>query len=165
MYKSWSALGCLVLLSNLLWSYIWSELLISTSCASEKTHIMETSPIILTKALERENKSSELHYSRATFTWSVGKRKLCQPPKVSKLTRSAIDKGARVLDDRLVLNRRSSSLQPIQEGLHVLRFVNLKELKIWRLYRELKSIWMWNWSLRKMILRLSFSLLRSRIAW
>ncbi|XP_057471033.1 uncharacterized protein LOC130759847 [Actinidia eriantha] len=98
------------------------KLLISTSCASEKAQTMETFSVILAKERERENNNLELPDSSATFTCSVAKRKLNQPPKVSKLTCSAIDKGAGVPDDtieRKACVEQKKFQSSIQEGLLV----------------------------------------------
>ncbi|XP_059667810.1 uncharacterized protein LOC132313150 [Cornus florida] len=73
--------------------------LFSTWTASGKPQLVDASAGTLTKACENENKTSEITDAIASFTCSIAERKLDQPNKATRLTRSAIKRGTGIQND------------------------------------------------------------------
>ncbi|XP_028082024.1 uncharacterized protein LOC114283407 isoform X2 [Camellia sinensis] len=88
--------------------------------ASGKPQLMNASSGILTMERESEDKTSEIHDSRESFTCSVAKRKLIPPPKATNLTDSVIEKGAGIPDR--TIERKTCVEQKLQSSTNPRRF-------------------------------------------
>uniref|UniRef100_A0A5B7B8A9 SAWADEE domain-containing protein n=1 Tax=Davidia involucrata TaxID=16924 RepID=A0A5B7B8A9_DAVIN len=72
---------------------------ISTLSTPGKPQVVDVSSGILTKEKENENKTSEITTSIASFTCLIAERKLSQPTKATRLTRSATKKDTGIPND------------------------------------------------------------------
>lgn len=87
---------------------------ISPISASRNTQfiVLDASSIMLTTEKETETNTSQLPDSRANFEYSVAKTKVSQPPEVTRLTRSAVKKGAGILNGSCVEQKLQPSTSP-----------------------------------------------------